>query len=52
MKFMGGAAVGAGAAGLTAPVFHDLDELLSAPAGVQKGLGMSRRETSTILPST
>ncbi len=36
MKIISASAVGVGAAAAVAPVFHDVDELLSAPAGVQK----------------
>ena len=36
MKIMGITGVGAGAAALTLPRFHDIDELLASPAGIQK----------------
>ena len=36
MKFMGVGAATASGAALAAPVFHDMDELMSAPAGIQK----------------
>ena len=36
MKFMGVTAAGLGAAGLVAPVFHDLDEMAASTKGTQR----------------
>ena len=36
MKFMGITAAGLGAAGLVAPVFHDLDEMAASTKGTQR----------------